>query len=204
MEKKNVGGTMKRLLITGFEPFGGEKINPSWEAVRRLADKIGGYTLHKLCVPVVFGKAAECVLSAAEEIQPDAIISVGQAGGRASITPELVAINLRYAGTPDNEGNRPEDEPITEGGESAYFSTLPVRKIAEAITEAGVKSEVSYSAGAYVCNDLLYRLLAEYDGAGVGVGFIHVPYITEQNKEPAMSLDGIVKGLTAAIETLEK
>lgn len=204
MEKKNVGGTMKRLLITGFEPFGGEKINPSWEAVRRLADKIGGYTLHKLCVPVVFGKAAECVLSAAEEIQPDAIISVGQAGGRASITPELVAINLRYAGTPDNEGNRPQDEPITEGGESAYFSTLPVRRMADAIADVGIAAQLSYSAGAYVCNDLLYSLLREYDGTDVGVCFIHVPYVTEQNKEPAMSLDGIVKGLTAAIETLEK
>ena len=194
---------MKKLLITGFEPFGGEEINPSWEAVRRLPDEIGGFSLTKLLVPVVFGKAAKYVMNAADKLMPDVIISVGQAGGRRAITPEMLAINLRFAKIPDNEGNLPEDESIVAGGESAYFSTLPVRKIAEAINERGVLSEVSYSAGAYVCNDLLYTLLDRYSAEGVGVGFIHVPYVSEQGKEPSMSLDDIVKGLTAAIESIE-
>ena len=193
---------MRRLLITGFEPFGGESINPSWEAVQRLSDEIGGFSLTKLLVPVVFGKAAESVINAADVLMPDVIISVGQAGGRRAVTPETVAINLRFAKIPDNDGNLPKDEPIIEGGENAYFSTLPVRRMAEAINECGVPAEVSYSAGAYVCNDLLYTLLDRYSADGVGVGFIHVPYVTEQNKEPSMSLDDIVQGLTAAIEGL--
>ena len=193
---------MKKLLITGFEPFGGEEINPSWDAVCRLSDTIGEYSLTKLLVPVVFDRAARTVMDAAGELSPDVILCIGQAGGRDAITPELVAINLRYARIPDNEGNQPKDEPIIAGGECAYFSTLPVRKIAEAIADIGIPSNVSYSAGSYVCNDLLYTLLTEYDGSGVGVGFIHVPYVTEQNKSPSMSLDDIVKGLTAAIESI--
>ena len=193
---------MKKLLITGFEPFGGEEINPSWDAVCRLSDTIGEYSLTKLLVPVVFDRAARTVMDAAGELSPDVILCIGQAGGRDAITPELVAINLRYARIPDNEGNQPKDEPIIAGGECAYFSTLPVRKIAEAIADIGIPSNVSYSAGPYVCNDLLYTLLTEDDGSGVGVGFIHVPYVTEQNKSPSMSLDDIVKGLTAAIESI--
>ena len=195
---------MRKLLITGFEPFGGEEINPSWEAVQRLPDEIGGFSLTKLLVPVVFGKAAERVIGVADTLAPDVIISVGQAGGRRAITPETVAINLRFAKIPDNEGNLPKDESIVAGGENAYFSTLPVRKIAEAVNGCGIPSEVSYSAGAYVCNDLLYTLLDRYSAEGVGVGFIHVPYVTEQSKEPSMSLDDIVRGLTAAIECLDK
>jgi pyroglutamyl-peptidase len=194
---------MKKLLITGFEPFCGEGINPSWEAVQRLPDEIAGYSLTKLLVPVVFGKAAECVINVADKLMPDVIISVGQAGGRKYITPETVAINLRFAKIPDNEGNLPKDEPIVTGGENAYFSTLPARKMAEAINSCDIPSEVSYSAGAYVCNDLLYTLLDRYSADGVGVGFIHVPYSREQGKEPCMELCDIVKALTVAIESIE-
>ena len=194
---------MKRLLITGFEPFGGERMNPSWDAVKKLPDEIGGYKLVKLEIPVVFGKAAECVLNEADKINPDVILSIGQAGGRSSITPEMVAINLRYAKIPDNEGNEPKDELIIPGGDAAMFSTIPVRKIAEAINAAGVPSDVSYSAGAYVCNDLFYNLLAHYENSDVKVGFIHVPYSKEQNKEPSMEINDIIKGLTLAIENLD-
>ena len=194
---------MKKLLITGFEPFGGEEINPSWEAIERLPDEIGGFSLTKLLVPVVFGKAAECVINVADKLMPDVIISVGQAGDRRAITPEMLAINLRYARIPDNEGNLPKDEPIVARGENAYFSTLPVRKIAEEVNKCGVLSEVSYSAGTYVCNDLLYTLLDRYSADGVGVGFIHVPYSKEQGKEPCMELCDIVKALTVAIENIE-
>ena len=194
---------MKKLLITGFEPFGGENINPSWDAVRALPDEVGEYVLTKLSIPVVYGEAAERVIEAADELLPDAIISVGQAGGRAAITPELVAINLRYAKIPDNNGNEPKDEAVIPGGEAAHFSTIPTRKIAEAIDLIGIPSQVSYSAGAYVCNDVLYTLLDKYKDKSVKVGFIHVPYSTEQNKEPSMKIDDIVKGLTVAIENLD-
>ena len=153
---------MKKLLISGFEPFGGETMNPSWEAVSRLPDQINEYTLTKLRIPVEFGKASQAVLDAAEEICPDVILCIGQAGGRAAICPELVAINLRYAKIPDNGGLQPKDEPIISGGVCAYFSTLPVRQMAEAINGANIAAQVSYSAGAYVCNDLFYTLLHRF------------------------------------------
>ena len=194
---------MKKLLITGFEPFGGEEINPSWEAVSRLPERINEYTLFKLRIPVEFGKAAECVLQEAEEIRPDVILCIGQAGGRGAITPELVAINLQYAKIPDNAGYQPMDEAIIKGGARAYFSTLPMRKMAEAIEAVGVASQVSYSAGAYVCNDLLYTLLSHFEGSKTRVGFIHIPYSKEQNKEPSMELSEMVKGLTVAIENID-
>lgn len=194
---------MKKLLITGFEPFGGEEINPSWEAVSRLPDQIGEYALTKLRIPVVFGEAAECVLQSAKALHPDVILCIGQAGGRNAITPELVAINLRYAKIPDNAGYQPKDEPILECGACAYFSTLPMRKIAEAINASGISSQISYSAGAYVCNDLLYTLLAYFDGTPTRVGFLHIPYSKEQDKEPAMDMADMIKGLTVAIENLD-
>lgn len=193
---------MKKLLITGFEPFDGETVNPSWDAVSLLPEQIGEYVLTKLCVPVVFGEAAKRVLLAAQELCPDAILCIGQAGGRNAITPELVGINLRHATIPDNAGNKPTDEPIIDGGNTAYFSTLPVRKIREAVSKSGLPSQVSYSAGAYVCNDLLYTLLAHYENTTTKVGFIHVPYCAEQNKTPSLPLQDIVKALQIAIETM--
>ena len=194
---------MKKLLITGFEPFGGEKINPSWEAVHRLPEVVGEYTLIKMRIPVVFGEAADAVWAEAERISPDVILCIGQAGGRAEITPELVGINLRNADIPDNKGNQPKDESIIKDGKAAYFSTLPMRKMAEAISSVGVASTVSYSAGAYVCNDLLYTLLSRFDGTKTKVGFIHIPYCTEQNKEPSMKLSTIIKGLIISIENMK-
>jgi pyroglutamyl-peptidase len=194
---------MKKLLITGFEPFGGEAINPSWEAVSRLPEEINGYSLVKLRIPVVFGKAAEMVIKNANEISPDAIICVGQAAGRGAITPEFVGINLRHASIPDNDGYQPKDERIIRGGADAHFSTLPVRKISEAIKDVGIASQVSYSAGAYVCNDVLYTLLSHFQNEKTRVGFIHIPYCKEQNKEPSMDINDIIKGLTVAIESLD-
>lgn len=193
---------MKKILITGFDPFGGELINPSWEAVSLLLNQIGEYELTKLRIPVVFGEGAEKVLKKAGEIHPNVILCIGQAGGRTAITPELVGINLRHARIPDNNGKQPQDEPIIPGGENAYFSTLPVRKIAGAIKASGIPSEVSYSAGAYVCNDVIYTLLSRYQSTQTKVGFIHIPYCTQQNKTPSMSLEDIVKGLTIAIENI--
>ena len=194
---------MKKLLITGFEPFGGESINPSWEAVSRLPSTINDRSLTKLLIPVVFEKAATAVIKAADEINPDVILCIGQAGGRNAITPELVGINLRHASIPDNDGNKPCDEPINSNGDTAYFSTLPVRKIADAVRDAGIPSHVSYSAGAYVCNDVLYSLLHHFKDTDTRVGFVHIPYSAEQRKEPCMELDDIIRGLTAIIESID-
>ena len=194
---------MKHMLITAFEPFGGETVNPSERAVFALPDTVGEFRLSRLCIPVTFGEAADCVIRAAEALHPDVILCIGQAGGRAAITPELVGINLRHASIPDNDGLQPKDEPILQKGAKAHFSTLPVRKMAAAIAATGVPSHVSYSAGAYVCNDVLYTLLSHYEGSDTRVGFIHVPYSTEQGKTPAMEMADIMKGLTAAIENLD-
>lgn len=194
---------MKKLLITGFEPFGGETINPSWDAVCRLPDVIGDYSLTKLLIPVVFAEGAQMVMDEADKLCPNVILCIGQAGGRDAITPEMVGINLRYARIPDNKGNEPRDEKIIENGENAYFTTIPARKIADAICQSKIPSRVSYSAGAYVCNDVIYTLLAHYSGSETRVGFIHVPYSKEQNKEPSMELCDIVKAITVAIENID-
>lgn len=193
---------MKKMLITGFEPFENEDINPSWEAVWRLPDQINEYKLTKVKLPVLFSDAADYVISVANEIGADVIICVGQAGGRSEITPELVGINLRFAQIPDNNGYKPEDEPIKACGKNAYFSTLPVRKMVEAIKKVGIPSKVSCSAGTYVCNDVLYTLLAHFENTATRVGFIHVPYCTEQGKEPSMEIETILKGLCVAIECI--
>lgn len=195
---------MKQLLITGFDPFGGASVNPAREAVMALPDTVGDYALTKLEIPTVFGLAAEKVLQAAEALCPDVILCVGQAGGRAAITPEVVAINLREASIPDNAGNQPKNMPVVENAPAAYFSTLPVRAMAEGVKAAGIPCSLSYSAGVFVCNDLLYTLLHHYDGTDTRVGFVHIPYLPEQAKEGVASLplDEAVKGLTAAIQAL--
>ena len=193
---------MKKLLITGFDPFGGETVNPSWEAVKRLPDTVGDCELTKLEVPTVFGKAAHTVIEAAEKLLPDAILCIGQAGGRDAVTPELVAINLREARIADNEGNQPKSEEIVCGGDKAYFSTLPVREMVEAVKGKGIASRLSYSAGAFVCNDLLYTLLHKYDGSETRVAFIHVPFLPEQAKDgvPSMPLETSTDAIKTAIE----
>ncbi len=194
---------MKKLLITGFEPFGGESINPSWDAVSILPSNIGEYLLTKIRIPVIFGDAAKTVIKKAEEILPDVIICVGQAGGRDSVTPEFLGINLRHSSTPDNNGSRPFDQPIIADGECACFSTIPVRKISDAINHAGIPSKVSYSAGTFVCNDVLYTLLSHYKNSDIKVGFIHVPFSKEQGKDPSFEKKDIVKALTVAIESID-
>lgn len=129
---------MKRLLITGFEPFGGETINPAWESVKALPDALGNYTLYKREIPVLFGGAPGRVLEAAAEISPDGILCIGQAGGREAVTPERIAVNIRDAGIPDNGGMRPEGQRILEAGDAAYFATVPVEAMADAIRRAGL------------------------------------------------------------------
>ena len=190
-----------KLLITGFDPFGGEAINPSWEAVRRLPDQIGKYTLIKRQIPTVFGKGAKRVLDAAAETHPDAILCVGQAGGRSTVTPETIGINLREASIPDNAGQKIVNEPVIPGGPAAYFATMPVRDMTAAIRKAGLPAVLSYSAGTFVCNDVLYTLLHHYHGTETRVGFIHVPFLPEQAREEqnSMPLEQMIQALELAI-----
>ena len=200
---------MKKLLLTAFTPFDGERINPALEAVKLVKDKIGNLEIIKLEVPTVFGKSIDTVREAIEREKPDFVLSIGQAGGRAEITPERVAINLNDARIPDNEGNQPIDEPIFPDGENAYFSTLPVKAMVEAIRREGLPSSLSNSAGTYVCNHLMYGVLYYLDKRpSMKAGFIHVPYIPEQVKDkkemPALPLSDIVRGLEAAILAVEE
>lgn len=195
---------MKHLLITGFDPFGGETVNPSWEAVSRLPDTVGDYRLTKMQIPTVFAVAAEAVLTAAAADAPDVILCVGQAGGRDAVTPERIAINMASAKKPDNAGNQPVEMPILPGAPDGIFSTVPVAAMAEALTAAGLPGKISNTAGTFVCNDTLFRLLRHYAGTSIRVGFIHVPWLPEQAREgaPSMPLDDIVAALTAAIGVL--
>lgn len=190
---------MKKLLITGFDPFGGAEVNPSWQAVRRLPDRVGDFVLCKLEIPTVFGKATRVVLEKAAEFSPDVILCVGQAGGRAAVTPERIGVNIRDGRIADNEGNQPRGEFVAPDGPAAYFATVPVLAMAEAIEAGGISATVSNSAGAFVCNDTLYGLLHAFAGTEVRCGFIHVPYLPEQGN-PALPLADTVRALKAAIE----
>ena len=195
---------MKHLIITGFDPFGGETVNPSREAVRRLPDAVGNYRLTKLQIPTVFALAAETVLAAAAADAPDVILSVGQAGGRDAVPPERIAVNMASARICDNAGNQPVEAPILPGAPDGIFSTVPVAAMAEAITAAFHPGKISNTAGTFVCNDTLYRLLHRFAGTAVRAGFIHVPWLPEQAKEgaPSMELQDITAALPAAIGAL--
>ena len=191
----------KKLLITGFDPFGGGNINPSWEAVKLLPEQVGQYQIHKLAIPTIFGTAAEMILTQAKQLHPDVIVSVGLAGGRDAVTPERIAVNIRDARIPDNRGFQPSGDRVVAEGPAAYFSTLPVEKMAEHIRQVGIPAVVSNTAGTFVCNDVLYSVLHHFAGTSVQAGFIHVPYLPSQGT-PNMELKDIVKALSAAIEAL--
>lgn len=197
-----------KILITGFEPFGGEKINPSYEAVKLLPDKINGTTIIKRQIPTVFRKSIEEIEKLIEETNPNIVISVGQAGGKAEVNIERLAINIDDARIQDNEGNQPIDEVIFEDGENAYFSNLPIKAMVEKIKEGGIPACISNSAGTFVCNHIMYGLLYLIDKKYPHIkgGFIHVPYLPEQvvdkRNMPSMSLDNIKKALVLAIEAI--
>ena len=192
---------MKKLLITGFDPFGGQSVNPSWAAVEQLPEQVGEFALCKLMIPTVFEKAARIVQEEAAWIGADVILCVGQAGGRSAVTPERIAINVRSASMPDNEGYQPVEEPVVQGGPDGIFDTVPVYAMAQAIRDAGVPGAVSNTAGTFVCNDVLYTLLHRYAGTKTRIGFIHFPYLPTQG-EPNLPLEETVKALKAAIEAV--
>lgn len=196
-----------KILLTGFTPFGGESINPALEAVMRVKTSDSAVEIIPLEVPTVFSRSAETVIAAIEKHRPDAVICVGQAGGRSTVTPERVAINLDDARIPDNEGAQPVDVPIAPEAPAAYFSTLPIKAIVQAIRTSGIPAEISNSAGTYVCNHLMYSVLhyAAQMRPELRIGFIHVPYIPEQTAgkdAPSLPLEDIVRALEAAVGTV--
>ena len=194
-----------KILVTGFDPFGGEKVNPALEAVKSLPSEIHGAEVYWVEIPTVFYKAAEVLETAIVRFQPDAVLCIGQAGGRTSLTPERVAINQDDARIPDNQGNQPIDTPIRQDGQAAYFSTLPIKAMVQAIKEEGLPATVSNTAGTFVCNHLMYQALylADKKFPHMKSGFMHIPYMTEQvvNKPntASMNLTDIVRGIEAAI-----
>ena len=197
-----------KILVTGFDPFGGEKINPAIESVKRLPEVIGGAQIVKLEIPTVVHQSLAVIREAIRKEDPDMILSIGQAGGRPDITVERVGINVDDCRIADNAGNQPVDEPIYPERPDAYFVTLPIKAMVKAMQEAGIPASVSNSAGTFVCNHVTYgvRYLIETEFPGKRSGFIHIPYLPSQASTkkgmPSMELDTIVKGLTVAIEAM--
>lgn len=195
-----------KVLITGFDPFGGESINPALEAVKKLPETISGAQIIKLEIPTVFRKSLEKIEENIIKHNPNIIISVGQAGGRFGVTPERVAINIDDARIPDNEKNQPLDLKIFEDGESAYFTNLPIKAMVEEMKNAGIPGSVSNTAGTFVCNHVMYGVLYLINKKYPNMkgGFIHVPYIPSQvldkANSPSMSIDDISKGLELCIK----
>lgn len=199
-----------KVLLTGFEPFGGENINPSYEAVKNIPDTIEGAQIIKVQIPTVFRKSIEELEKNIIKYNPDIVICVGQAGGRFEISIERVAINVDDARIPDNEGNQPVDEAIFKDGEPAYFSSLPIKAITMEIKNAGIPVSVSNTAGTYVCNHLMYGLLYLIDKKyhNIKGGFIHVPFIPQQvlnrSNTPYMNLEQMTEALTIAVKAAVK
>lgn len=193
------------VLVTGFDAFGGEKTNPSWEICNRLPREIAGLRVEICRVPCEFRRSIEVVAAAIERHRPALVVCLGQAGGRAHLSVERVAINVDDARSADNAGAQPVDESIAPNGPPAYFATLPVKAMASAMRAAGVPTEVSNSAGTYVCNHLMYGVLHFLSARGIDAraGFIHVPYAEEQVLDkpaiPAMALASMTRGVEAGI-----
>ncbi|MFL0556166.1 pyroglutamyl-peptidase I [Paenibacillus barengoltzii] len=200
---------MKKLLLTGFEPFGGEPINPAVEAMRRLQGRvIGSFEIVGLELPTVFGQSTERLLAAVQQHEPAVVIALGQAGGREGISFERIAVNLNDANIADNAGNQPVDELVVPEGPAAYWTTLPVKRMVDRLRNEGIPASISLSAGTFVCNHLFYGLMHHLAVTGKSIrgGFIHVPYLPEQadrhSGAPSMTLDQLVTGLERAIEVL--
>lgn len=200
---------LRKILVTGFDPFGGEAVNPAYEAVKLLPDTIAGAQIVKLEVPTVFTRSAQALEQAMAAERPDAVICVGQAGGRSCVTVEKVAVNLVEARIPDNDGAQPLGEPLREDGPAAYFATVPVKAMVANIRAHHLPAFISYTAGTYVCNSIMYHALYLCDRTfpGTVAGFMHVPYepgqvVDKPEGTPSMPLDTIAKSLEYAIEAV--
>lgn len=192
------------LLLTGFAPFGGETLNPSWEAVRRLdGERLGDLPVVAAQLPTEFGAALRVLDELLDRHRPTLVVAVGQAGGRAELSLERIAINVDDARIPDNAGCQPIDEPVVAGGPAAYFSTLPIKAMTRVLRDAGIPAAVSQTAGTFVCNHVFYGLQHRLQGSGVRSGFIHIPYLpaqaTAQPGAPSMALETLIAGLRLAL-----
>ncbi len=204
--------TEKKLLITGFDPFGGEDVNPSYEVVKALPDKVGSIRLYKQLLPTSYKRAPELLVRYIDEVVPDYVIMLGQAGGRAGVTPERVAINCMDGKLADNDGVVMSDAPIESAdAPTAYFSTLPIRQMTEAIAKLSIPAYVSNTAGTFVCNAVMYTALFHLQKTrpDTKAGFIHIPYLPEQAERltegkhaPSLPIDDAVLAIKTAIETL--
>lgn len=196
-----------KILLTGFDPFGGETVNPALEAVKMLDGAVIAEA-HVVMreIPTVRVKALEAIVKAIREVQPDVVIAVGQAGGRTDITPERIAINVDDFRIPDNDGNQAVDEAVVADGPAAYWSTLPIKKIVAVLREDGIPASVSNTAGTFVCNHVFYGLMhyLQQEGNIRRGGFIHIPYLPAQAAklpgQPSMSLEIVTKGLRRIVE----
>jgi pyroglutamyl-peptidase len=190
-----------KALVTGFEPFGGDTVNPALEAIGMLRSSLGPLKIETRPMPTVFGAAIEALDAAIDETQPDIVLAVGQAGGRTELCLERVAINVDDARIPDNAGRQPIDRPIVPGGPAAYFSTLPIKAAVQALRQAGLPAAVSNTAGTFVCNHIFYGLMhaAARRGDRLRGGFLHIPYLPQQAARQrgaaSMALEHIVQGI---------
>ncbi|MQS75453.1 pyroglutamyl-peptidase I [Companilactobacillus halodurans] len=197
-----------KILVTGFDPFDTDKINPAIEAVKKLPDEISGAEIIKLEIPTIFYKCAQVVHQAILDNDPDYVLSIGQAGGRYALTPERVAINFDDGRIADNSGFQPLEQPIQSDGQNAYFTQLPVKAMVQSIQKAGLPSHVSTTAGTFVCNHIMYQVqyMIDQEFHNLKAGFIHIPFLPEQTinrpNTPSLSLDDDVKGITAAIKAI--
>lgn len=196
---------MKNLLVTGFDPFGGESINPSWELARSLnGEAVAGARIVAVQLPCVFGEALSRLDEALARVRPALVLAIGQAGGRCDLSLERVAINVDDARIPDNAGAQPVDEPVVRQGPAAYFSTLPIKAVVAGLRAAGYPASVSQTAGTFVCNHVFYGLQHRLDGLGVRSGFMHIPYLPEQAARhpgaPSLPLPTLIAATRLAIE----
>jgi pyroglutamyl-peptidase len=194
----------KKVLISGFEPFGGSDLNSSQLVLEAISkESLSGLELSAVILPVEFDKAARVLLSKVNDFNPEIIISFGQAEGRKAITPEKIAINLDSARIPDNAGELRVNKVIVEAGADGYFSTLPIEKMVAAVKECGLESEISLSAGAFLCNHIFYHLQHQLLEREVKSGFVHLPLVNEQiaqyPNQPSWALKDLVQGVRAAI-----
>jgi pyroglutamyl-peptidase len=194
-----------KALVTGFEPFGGDRANPSFEALKRLPSRFGTLDIATRSLPVIYGAALPALRQAIAETAPDIVLCTGLAGGRSELSLERVAINIDDARIPDNGGNQPIDTPVVAGAPAAYFATLPIKAAIRALREAGLPAAVSNSAGTFLCNHVFFALMHEAaiaDGRFRG-GFLHVPFLPSQAAKvpgaPSMALEQIVEGIEIII-----
>jgi pyroglutamyl-peptidase len=198
-----------KVLISAFEPFGGEAINPSSLILEQLSNHIGAFEIVKILLPVTFNESSEKLSQAIQAHQPDFVLSLGQAGGRSGISIEKIGINLNEAPIPDNAGQQPRNESIAPSHPDGYFSTLPIDQMLKSCKEAFVPCYLSYSAGTYVCNHVLFSSLAFINEHQLNckAGFVHIPFLPEQvidkPNQPSMSLDLMIHGIQCMIESFD-